>query len=290
MVNFFKRFDAAPTRRWITIQVVLISLIVAGCVLLVAQRYWVPDVVSFLLTHTEPEYQHEVEIPFESVAVAMPEGVPLVSVPNDSASTTNNTPNTNTIMSAHNDVAFTISVPRTSERGSPVKISWHLKEMPEGASIGFFLKGGNLSHVGVPLTIDSMPLSEVSGSFEWDGDRYGCDPTDTPQYCTGIDTGEYTLTVVVYDKTDVSFVDGDTIEPVLHDEKKLYSASAQITITGTPHAGRIESFAQVIVKQINKDHLRIDEPYQAAYWHGSTENQVMPYITSEAPFTGPDAA
>ena len=281
MSFWFCEFDRKPTRVWIVVQVILLSLIVVGVGLLVTERYWVPRVVSFLLAAEG------------SPAVAPVSSIPVLSVnETETPPATLQSPRSSTTPAMHTSSShFTLNVPHTVEHGHPVVLSWQLSAVPPGGSIGFFLSGGAFP-VERPLTLKTVPLSGVTGSFTWDGERYGCDPLDHPAYCTDIATGAYTITARVYDKSEVSLVDGDPVVPVVHDEKVVYTSDAMpIVLTGVPQDARIETFKQVVANNINTEYLKEANPNML--WDSTAtaqENRIKPFVKATTPFTGPDAS
>lgn len=280
------RFDQKRTRLWVGVQVILLSLIAIGAGLLCTERYWLAPVVSFLLSYEQSE--HSTTIPMLPGSILIESTTSSIEGTTTSLVTKSVLPSSMTTTTKKD---FILRVPRTVERGHSVIISWQLPTLPAGSSIGFFINGVSLL-VERPLTLKTVPLITASGSFTWDGERYGCDPLDTPTYCTDITTGEYTITARVYDKLDVSLIDGDVLVPLVHDEKLLYmTGPVPLSIGGLPGNDRVDTFKQVIANTINTELLKEANPL--ALWDSTAteqENRIKPYIQPDSSFTGPDAA
>ena len=281
MWALFCKFDKKPTWLWIAVQVLLVSLILIGVTLLSTEKYWLSPVVLWLL---------EREQAGQSAPLPTDTGQPAIGTTPIPTSTSPTSLTTSTTSMTHSQTPFSITLPSSSKRGQPVVISWQLHDVPASASIGFFITSEALMFPR-PLTLVTIPLTVASGTFTWDGERYGCDPLDTPTYCRGITTGAYTITAKVYDKKEVSLVDGDRQVPLVHDEKVLYaSAEMPLLITGVPSDERIDTFKQVVANKINTEYLKEANPL--ALWDSTAtaqEDRIKPYIKSESTFTGPDA-
>lgn len=110
-------------------------------------------------------------------------------------------------------VCVRLAGPRAVPRGSGLRYRVEWRDLPRSGLIVQLERaapiGERWRYAGLwgPIQLATIPVGGSGArDFEWNGREIGCAPADYPTWCDGVEIGAYTLTAVIVDPPDYSFL------------------------------------------------------------------------------------
>ncbi|MCO5143017.1 MAG: hypothetical protein M9962_08010 [Oligoflexia bacterium] len=179
----------------------------------------------------------------------------------------------------------------------PILIHFKVKEAPKGSSYSLSLElekeNYQLSILRGPLQIVSEPIEGEEVTFQWDGKKIACAPTDAPDFCTGIDPANYQFELKVYSAPKVPIVGDFRVseprEPIYKVRSSTFSLEGGLNLEKFVTRAR----SQVVIRlhesfkfsqQFTRSFFdRYVDPYQVL---SQTKNKTCIKWKARTPFTG----